>query len=135
MVSLYCPFEQCLPHQSNLNLSNPDSQCQFNRNGLLCGKCRQGLSTVLSSRQYKQCSNINLLLIIPIAIASVVFVTLLYIFNLTVWNGTIHTCIFYVNIININALIFFPDCHSFTCVILSLMNFDFKIKLLLQWYG
>ena len=128
MVSSYCPFEQCLTHQSNLNLSNPDSQCQFNRTGLLCGKCHQGLSTVFGSHQCKRCSNIYLLLIIPIAIAGVVFVTLLYIFNLTVWNGTIHTCIFYVNIININALIFFPDCHSFTCVILSLLNFDLRIK-------
>ena len=42
-VSLHCPFDYCLPHSSHLNLSTPDSQCQFNRSGLLCGQCQQGL--------------------------------------------------------------------------------------------
>ena len=32
-VSLYCPFDYCLPHSSHHNLSNPDSQCQFYRSG------------------------------------------------------------------------------------------------------
>ena len=126
IVSSYCPFERCLPYQSNFNLSNPDSQCQFKRTGLLCGKCQQGLSTVFGSHQCKRCSNMYLLLIIPIAIAGVVFVTLLYIFNLTVRNGTVNTCIFYINIININALMFFPKSNSFIGLIFSFINFDFR---------
>ena len=126
IVSSYCPFEHCFPHQSYLNLSNPDSQCQFNRTGLLCGKCQQGLSTVFGSHQCKRCSNMYILLIIPIAIAGVVFVIMLYIFNLTVRNGTVNTCIFYTNIININVRMFFPNCNSFDCVIFSYMNFDFR---------
>ena len=119
VVSSYCPFHHCLPHQSNLNLSNPDSQCQFSRTGLLCGKCQSGLSAVFGSNQCKKCSNIYLLLIIPITLAGTVFVILLYIFNLTVRNGTVNTCIFYVINININALICFPKCQSFTCTIFS----------------
>ena len=126
IVSLYCQFEHCLPHQSYLNLSNPDSQCQFNRTGLLCGKCQQGLSTVLGSGQCKRCSDIYLLLIVPFAISGIVLVVLLYIFNLTVRNGTVNTCVFYINILNINKLMIFPDCHSFICVILSIMNFEFR---------
>ena len=129
MVSSYCPFQLCLPQQSYLNLSNPDSQCQFNRTGLLCGKCYEGLSTVFGSIKCKQCSNIYLLLIIPIVIAGIVFVTLLYIFNLTVSNGTVNTCIFYINILNINVYMLFPNCdESFACVALSYMNFDFRTK-------
>ena len=111
IVSSYCPFERCLPYQSNLDLSNPDSQCQFSRTGLLCGKCQQGLSTVFGSRQCKRCSNMYILYIIPILIAGVVFVTLLYIFNLTVRNGTVNTCIFYINILNINSIMLFPNCN------------------------
>ena len=126
VVSSYCPFYHCLPHQSSLNLSNPDSQCQFQRTGLLCGKCQQGLSTVFGSKECKKCSNIYLLLIIPIALAGIGFVTLLYVFNLTVRNGTVNTCIFYVNIININVYTYFPSCQSFTCAVLSYMNFDFR---------
>ena len=125
IVSSYCPFEHCLPQQSYLNLSNPDSQCQFNRTGLLCGKCQQGLSTVFSSHECQRCSNTYILLIIPIAIAGIVFVTLLYIFNLTVSNGTVNTCIFYINILDINSIMFFPNCNSFICVIFSYMKFDF----------
>ena len=113
VVSSHCPHERCLPYQSNLNLSNPDSQCQFNKAGLLCGNCQQGLSSVFGSHHCEHCSNMYILLIIPNAIAGVVFVTLLYIFNLTVRNGTVNTCIFYINIINIHALMFFPKDNSF----------------------
>ena len=126
-VSSRCPFDHCIPQQTDLNLSDPNSQCQFNRIGLLCGKCQQGLSTVFGSHQCKRYSNIYLLLIIPISIAGLALVTFLYIFDLTIRSGTINTCMFYVNIININILILFPNCHSFVCVILSFMNFDFRI--------
>ena len=78
-ISLQCPFHYCLPHSSHLNLSTPNSQCQFNRSGLLCGHCQQGLSTVFSSPHCQHCSNIYLLLIIPIAIAGLVLVLLLFV--------------------------------------------------------
>ena len=45
-VSSHCPFDYCLPHSSHLNLSNPDYQCQFNRTGVLCGRCKEVLSTL-----------------------------------------------------------------------------------------
>ena len=126
IVSACCPFQRCLPYRSNFIMSNPDSQCQFSRTGLLCGKCQQGLSTVFGSNQCKRCSNMYILLIIPILISGVVFVTLLYIFNVTVRNGTVNTCIFYINILNINSMMFFPNCNSFTCVMYSYMSFNFR---------
>ena len=104
-ISLHCPFHYCLPHSSHLNLSTPNSQCQFNRSGLLCGHCQQGLSTVFSSPHCQHCSNIYLLLIIPIAIAGLVLVLLLFVLNLTVTDGTINGFILYVNIISIKASI------------------------------
>jgi len=57
-VSSQCPFDYCLPHSSHLDLSNPDSQCQFNRTGLLCGRCKEGLS-ILTCVWYStyQCKN------------------------------------------------------------------------------
>ena len=68
-ISPQCPFDYCLPYSSHLNLSDPNSQCQFNRSGVLCGECKQGLSAVLGSSQCKQCSNYYVFIIIPIAIA------------------------------------------------------------------
>ena len=127
-VSLHCPFDYCLPHSSHLNLSTPDSQCQFNRSGLLCGQCQQGLSAVFGSSQCKQCSNVYLLIIIPIGIAGVVLVILLFVLNLTVTDGNINGFLLYVNIININASIFFPTDKSVGFTFISLANLNLGIE-------
>ena len=68
-LSPSCPFQYCLPHASYLNFLTPNSQCQFNRSGLLCGQCQQNLSAIFGSSNCQLCSNVYLLLIIPITIA------------------------------------------------------------------
>ena len=128
IVSSQCPFDYCLPYSSYLNLSNPDSQCQFKRSGVVCAQCQQSLSTMFGSSHCKQCSNYYLLLIIPIAIAGVVLVIMLFTFNLTVTNGIINTSIFYVNIISINYSQFCIEGNSIDCTILSLLNLDLGIE-------
>jgi len=127
-VSTQCPFDYCLPYSSYLNLSTPDIQCQFSRSGVLCGRCQQGLSAVFGSSQCKKCSNIYLFVIIPIAIAGIVLVIMLFAFNLTVTNGTVNTFIFYVNIINTSHSTLLPNCHSPICVILFIFNLDLGIE-------
>ena len=129
-VSSNCPFNYCLPHPSYLNLSSPNSQCQFDRSGVLCGQCEHGLSVVFGSSQCKHCSNIYLFIIIPIAIAGIILVTMLFIINLTVLNETINTFTFYVNIVNINMLTFYPVCQPGTCIctLISLFNLDLGIE-------
>ena len=49
---------------------------------------------------------------------------MLFVLNITVTNGAINIFIFYVNIISINISMFFPNCHSPVCIILSLSNLD-----------
>ena len=127
-VSSHCPYDYCLPHSSHLNLSDPNSQCQFKRSGVLCGECKQGLSNVFGSSCCKYCSNLYLIIIIPIAIAGIVLVIVLFTFNLTVINGIINTLIFYVNIISINYSQFCFDSNSPDCIILSLFNLDLGIE-------
>ena len=127
-VALSCPFDYCLPYSSYLDLSDPDTQCQFSRSGEVCGKCKEGLSTVFGSSQCKKCSNMFLFIIIPIAIAGFLLVAMLFIFNLTVANGKINTIIFYANIININYLVFFPKYNSPLYIFLSLLNLDLGIE-------
>ena len=127
-VSPYCPFDYCSPHSSHLNLSHPDSQCQFNRVGRLCGQCQHGLSAVFGSSQCKPCSNVYLPIVIPIAIAGIVLVILLFIFNLSVINGSINTFIFYVNILSINTSMFSSSCQPVSCVVVSLANLDLGIE-------
>ena len=129
-VSSHCPFHYCLPRSSQLNFSTPNSQCQFNRSGLLCGHCQQGLSTVFGYSHCQHCSNVYLLLVIPIAVAGLVLVLLLFILNLTVTDGDINGFILYINIISINNHVFFPQYHKFINLwyaFISLVNLDLEI--------
>ena len=126
-----CPFDYCLPQSSNHILSDTNSQCQFARAGLLCGRCSQGLSSVFGFSYCKRCSSIYLLLIIPIAIAGIGIVLMLFIFNLTVTDGNISPFIFYVNIVSINSTLFFlPSYQSFNpaYVAVSLATLDLGIQ-------
>ena len=129
-ISLHCPFHYCLPHSSHLNFSTPNSQCQFNRSGLLCGQCQQGLSSVFGSPYCQQCSNIYILLIIPIAIAGLLLVFSIFYLNLTVTDGNINTFILYTNIISINIPVFFPSTNEImpAYTFISLANLDLGIQ-------
>ena len=130
-VCTQCPFDYCLPQPSDHKLSDPNSQCQFDRSGLLCGHCLQGLSSVFGSSHCKHCSSVYLLLIIPIAIAGIGIVLVLFTFNLTVTDGNVNPFIFYVNIISINSTLFFPPSHqSFNpaYVAVSLATLDLGIQ-------
>ena len=130
-ISLNCPFQYCLQQSSYLNFSTPDSQCQYSRSGLLYGQCQQNFSSIIDSSNCKLCSNIYLLLIIPIAIAGVLLVFILFCINLTVTDGTINAFIMYTNIISINDHVFFTDTkHVFTPIytFISLANLDLGIQ-------
>ena len=126
-VCQICPFDYCLPHSSYLHLSHPNSQCQFNRSGLLCGQCQQGLSTVFGSSQCERCSNVYLLSVLLFAVLGILLVFALFVINITVTDGTINAFIFYVNIVSINGTIFFP-LHQFSYVVISIANLDLGIK-------
>ena len=131
-VSSHCPFDYCIPHASYVSLSSPDTQCQFKRSGTLCGHCKVDFSTVFGTSQCKQCSNIYLLIVIPIIIADLVLVIALFIFNITINNGIINTFIFYITIININYSysVFFSQNAIWWCVyiLISLSNVDLENK-------
>ena len=132
-ISSHCPLHYCLPQSSLLNFSTPNSQCQFNRSGLLCGHCQQGLSTVFGFYHCQHCSNVYLLLVIPIAVAGFLLVLLIFILDLTVTDGDINGFILYVNIISINNDVFFPIYNKYSNFInfwyasISLTNLDLGI--------
>ena len=115
-VSVDCPFHYCLPHPSHLNLSNPDSQCQYNRAGILCVQCQKGLSVVFGSFKCKRCTNYYLLIIVPMFIIILLILVLVFMFNLTITNGTINTFIFYIDIVDINLSLYSPNCCTILCM-------------------
>ena len=129
-VSLYCPFNYCLPYSSYVKLSNPDTQCQFNRTGLLCGECQSSLSAVFGTSRCKHCSNTYLSIIVVIALAGIVLVFLLFALNLTVTDGTINAFILYVNIVSINSsIIFTHQSTALAHVFVSLANLDLGFEM------
>ena len=125
----YCPLDYCISESNYINLNNPDKQCEFNRSGLLCGKCKESLSLVLGSYQCKKCSNNYLALLIPFALAGALLVLLLFLLHLTVAAGTLHGLIFYANIVEANYPIFFPQSSNDPAsIFISWLNLDFGIQ-------
>ena len=125
----YCPLDYCTREGKHINLNNPDEQCNFNHSGLLCGKCKEGLSLVLGSSQCKQCSNNYLLLLIPFALAGVLLVILLFLLHLTVTAGTLHGLILYANIVAANHHIFFPHTpNNPASIFVAWLNLDLGIQ-------
>ena len=125
-----CPMDYCLPYSSNVNLLYPDSQCQFNRTGMLCSQCKHSLSMVFASSRCMKCTNIHILITIIVIVAGIVLVVLLYVLNLTVTKGTINGIIFYANIISINDSVFLVNDNVFKPlgVFISFVNLDLGIE-------
>ena len=128
VISPHCPLHYCLPYSSNLLLATTDMQCQFKRSGTLCGHCQEGFSVVFGSSQCRRCSSLYLFIIVPIAIAGVLLVVALFIFNITVNSGSFNSYIFYANMMSINYSSFCPNSNSFDCTLLSLFNLDLGIQ-------
>ena len=125
----FCPLDYCTTEREYINLNHPDEQCSFKRSGLLCGKCKEGLSLVLGSSQCKRCSNNYLCLLIPFALAGVLLVILLFLLNLTVAAGTLHGLIFYANIVAANHHIFFPQSSNNPAnIFIAWLNLDLSIQ-------
>ena len=125
-----CPMDYCLPYSSNVLLTNPDTQCQFNRSDILCSQCQHPLSMVFGSSRCTKCTNLHILIAILIILAGILLVTLLYLLNLTVTNGTINGMIFYANIISINDSVFLINDNLYKPlkVFISFTNLDLGIE-------
>ena len=37
----HCSLDFCINNQLNMSLSDPSTQCELNRNGILCGQCQK----------------------------------------------------------------------------------------------
>ena len=107
-----CPFDYCNTSPVKLNLNESDLQCNFNRSGILCGQCTQGLSLMIGSNRCAKCTDTKLVsvsIVIVAAVAGVVLVVLLMVLNLTVSVGSVNGVLFYANLVKLNESIFFSN--------------------------
>ena len=102
-----CPFDYCISEETYLAVQDSDKQCNYNRSGLLCGRCSENLSLVLGSSRCLRCSNSYLSLLAAFTFAGIALVLLLLVLRLTVAAGTINGLVFYANIVAVNSAIFF----------------------------
>lgn len=130
-----CPYGYCNQLNIPIDLSEEngaDSQCAFNRSGLLCGSCQPSLSLSLSSSQCLPCPSYWPVLLVSITIvallAGVLLVVILMALNMTVAVGTLNGLIFYVNVVGANKSVFLPfKDQSFVTVFISWMNLELGI--------
>ena len=124
-----CPLDYCKDNSTNLSLSNPSAQCDFNRTGTLCGQCQKNFSLALGSLHCIPSDNNHAALIVLFALAGVALILIIYLFRLTVSVGTLNGLFFYTNIIQANNQAFFPrDTINFFTVFISVLNLDFGIE-------
>ena len=127
-----CPYDYCLQQASNVNLLEPDTQCNFNRTGVLCGACKDGLSLTLATSRCIACSNTGIVLFVLYLVAAFGLVAILFSLDLTISCGTLSGIIFYANIISIHQSIFFPSGeYNIITVFLAWLNLESGIPLCL----
>ena len=125
----HCPLDYCLSEETHLAVDESDKQCNYNRSGLLCGRCRENLSLILGSTRCLQCSNSNLALLPAFVFAGIALVLLLLVLRLTVAAGTINGLIFYANIVGVNSVVFFqPKTANVLSVFIAWLNLDLGIE-------
>ena len=124
-----CPFDYCKDERIHINLNSSDFQCAFNRSGILCGGCQNGLSLALGTSHCLHCSSAYVTLTLPLALAGVVLIAFLLLLQLTVAVGTINGLVFYANVMTVNSATFFPHTDSFSAsrLFISWLNLDLGI--------
>ena len=121
-----CPRDYCKRGEVTISLENPDTQCDLNRSGLLCGECATNHSLMLGSSRCHVCPNTYLALLLPFAVAGIALVVFLSFLRLTVATGMINSVILYSNFVQINRSIFLPtdSTRNILTVFIAWMNLD-----------
>ena len=127
----HCPFDYCKSGSVKFTFNETDKQCKHNRSGLLCGRCKQGLSlTFATSQSTESSSDINLLLLLVFALAGLALVFFLLIFRITVAAETLNDLIVYANILSLNRhILLSTNSANFLTVFIAWLNLDFGIPL------
>ena len=110
VFSDYCPSQYCNTVDATLSTTgltlediNTTIQCDPNNNrqGLLCSQCTPGMSSQFGSFHCAECTFVGLLLVPFAAIAGILLIVFLFLFNFTVLQGDIVGIAFYANVVGI----------------------------------
>lgn len=122
-----CPIMYC---SKTLEIASFAEVCAFNRVGALCGRCREGMSTVVGDIQCQRCSNLWLLTIPLYALVGVLLVSFLFLLRITVATGTVNGLIFFANTFNFNNALWY-SASVWSRVFVSFLNLEMGFPLCL----
>ena len=122
LIHPHCPFDYCQLQDTSITAESVNPQCQYQRSGVLCGSCREGLSMILGSSECKTCSNVYLMSIAIFVLMGVALVTILTLLNMTVSVGTLNGLILFANILQANRTTFLPPNTSHTSSLIAFLS-------------
>ena len=120
----------------NSNLSQSRTLCNGNREGVMCGNCKEGYCVVFGSDECKKCSNWHLWILCFSAVSGILLIYILYLLRLTLTAGTLNGIIFFAQAANAGilqaSLLFEKEqvvFYSFLHIFLSLLNLNLGFPL------
>ena len=96
VFSFRCPPNFCGSDLYQVDLK--DALCKYNRTGIMCGQCSEGLSLVFGSDECQHCSNIWILSLIVYAMAGLILVLALFVIKITIAGGVLGSIVFFANV-------------------------------------
>ena len=124
-----CPYNYCNRDKINVTLEDPDSQCNFNHSGTLCGGCQPGLSLALGTNQCLHCPNTHLALFLPFALTGAVLVCFIKVIDLTISQGKLNGLVFYANVVKANEYLLYNENQTNPlAVFIAWLNLDLGIE-------
>ena len=132
LLSDNCPKEFCNTTDEWLSQENASKQCQDGRDGIHCGRCRNGYSLTLGSQDCvsnDQCPLWRLpILLLAFVIVGLLLVLFLTVFNFTVSQGTLYGLLFYANVVHVNHKTLLENCSNSIRIFIAWLNLDFGFK-------
>ena len=88
LIRPHCPYDYCQSEDINITAESPNTQCQYQRSGVLCGSCRECLSMIMGSSECKTCSNLYFASVGIFVLAGIALVVIVSSLNMTVsWDS------------------------------------------------
>ena len=125
-----CLQDYCRRGQKIVKPPDFDSQChpEYNRTGLLCGKCKPGYSIGFGGSSCYKCGNSSLVWIFFFALAGVGIVLAISFVRLTVSDGYLNGIILFANIVSLYVHIFAVGSRiTQLFVVIAWLNLDLGI--------
>lgn len=126
-VSSLCVFDYCdEEHRLLLDLTDNSKQCSGNRQGLLCGECKEGYSRVVGSSACKRCNNSTLAYILLYVGSGILIVLFIVVFQISICDGYLNGPIVYANLVTTFSFVLFPQQYprfkSVPYILISFLN-------------